>query len=74
MPQNLRTLKIRSQSNQLLFNRAGTTVAKPGAEITSLREGTNAYFLVLECHINIAMCQIRQNLFLHAIMTLTTVL
>ena len=30
--------------------------------------------MLLECHTNVALCQIRQNLFLHAIVTLTTLL
>ena len=43
-------------------------------EQVSLKDSTNAYDLLLECHINVALCQIRQSLFLHAIVTLTTIL
>ena len=40
----------------------------------SIKENTNAFELLLECHMNMALCQIRQNLFLRAILTLSTVL
>ena len=32
------------------------------------------YEAFLECHMNVALCQIRQRLFLHAVITLTTIL
>ena len=63
----------RSLSSQVLFNSRLKNQIKP-SEALSLRDGTNAYELLLECHINVAMCQIRQQLFLHAIVTLTTIL
>ena len=40
----------------------------------SLKEGSNMYETFLECHMNVALCQIRQRLFLHAVITLTTIL
>ena len=40
----------------------------------SLKEGSNMYEAFLECHMNVALCQIRQRLFLHAVITLTTIL
>ena len=40
----------------------------------SLKECSNIYDVLYECHINLALCQIRRTLYLHAIVTLTTVL
>ena len=40
----------------------------------SLKEGSNMYDAFLECHINVALCQIRQRLYLHAVITLSTIL
>ena len=71
--QDLGKKLTRSRSNQLLFN-SWRKQSQVMVNTVSIRDGTNAYQLLLECHINVAMCQIRQSLFLHAIVTLTTVL